>query len=121
LTVPFLYPTHEAPYDFHRWTYLGLTDLMQRHGLDLVDLSAQGGPGTLAASWFFRFLRTGVDSVGRMVGLRRPLSLIAPVRWFVLGPQWALVRVRGKKGYRLSRWSRAASNGYLVLARKPAG
>ena len=121
LTVPFLYPTHEAPYDFHRWTYLGLTEMMRRHGLELVDLSSQGGPVTLIASWLFRFLRSGVDGAGRAVGVRRPLSLIAPFRWFVLGPQWAIVRWRGRKGFRLNRWSRFASNGYLVLARKPAG
>jgi SAM-dependent methyltransferase len=50
ITVPFLYPTHEAPYDFYRFTHIGLSKPMTRNGLEIVDAAAQGGPGVMLAS-----------------------------------------------------------------------
>ena len=35
LSVPFLYPIHNAPYDFHRFTRYALLRLMHNHGLEL--------------------------------------------------------------------------------------
>lgn len=43
LNVPFLYPLHEAPHDFHRYTEFRLRELVAQAGLDLVELSALGG------------------------------------------------------------------------------
>ncbi|SEH07141.1 class I SAM-dependent methyltransferase [Candidatus Venteria ishoeyi] len=44
LQVPFLYPLHDEPLDFHRWTQYGLQHLAQRHGLQLKAQSAWGHP-----------------------------------------------------------------------------
>jgi len=35
LSVPFLYPIHDAPYDFHRFTRYALLRSMQRNGFDV--------------------------------------------------------------------------------------
>ncbi|HLY33902.1 MAG TPA: methyltransferase domain-containing protein, partial [Jatrophihabitantaceae bacterium] len=42
VTVPFLYPEHEAPYDFWRTTHHGLRSVLERHGLVVEDIAAQG-------------------------------------------------------------------------------
>ncbi len=36
LQVPFVYPLHDAPFDFHRWTRYGLTRLLAFHGFELL-------------------------------------------------------------------------------------
>ena len=119
ITVPFLYPTHEAPYDFQRLTYIGLRGLVTRHGFEVLDAAAQGGPLTLAASWVFRALRAGVDTAGRRLGGSEPLSLRPPFRWLVVTPQQLVLRVRRNASWKLSGAARLASTGYMVLVRKP--
>jgi SAM-dependent methyltransferase len=37
LTVPFIWPEHEAPWDCQRYTSFGLKDLLQRAGLNVVE------------------------------------------------------------------------------------
>ncbi len=36
LTFPFVWPEHEAPHDFARYTSYGATDLLRRHGFEVV-------------------------------------------------------------------------------------
>ena len=42
LSVPFLYPTHDAPYDYQRWTLHGLRKLLSARGLSLEEVRCQG-------------------------------------------------------------------------------
>lgn len=119
VTVPFLYPTHEAPYDFQRLTYIGLRGLVTRHGFEVLDSAAQGGPLTLTASWLFRALRAGIDAGGQRLGVSAPLSLRPPFRWLVVTPQQLVLRFRPNASWRLSGASKLASTGYMVLVRKP--
>lgn len=42
LQVPFLYPLHDVPLDFQRWTHFGLRKMMSEHGLAIVEEYAQG-------------------------------------------------------------------------------
>jgi hypothetical protein len=119
VTVPFLYPTHEAPYDFHRLTHIGLRSIVERHGLEVQDMGAQGGPLTVATSWTFRALRAAIDTVGRRLGSSSPLSLRVPFRWLTITPQQLSLALRSGVHSRLTRASRLASTGYMVLARKP--
>ena len=49
LKVPFLYPVHDAPVDFHRWTGFGLLQLAQRHGFHVVSERHIGEPVETAA------------------------------------------------------------------------
>jgi len=44
IEVPFLYPLHDEPLDFHRWTRHGLSQLCQRHGFEIVSLTPLGQP-----------------------------------------------------------------------------
>ena len=44
IQIPFLYPIHDAPYDYRRPTRFGLTKLLQEYGFDIVELSQRGNP-----------------------------------------------------------------------------
>jgi SAM-dependent methyltransferase len=47
--VPFLYPLHDQPLDFHRWTRHGLRRAAARHGFAVSDEQAIGHPLETAA------------------------------------------------------------------------
>ena len=49
LDVPFLYPLHDAPLDFHRWTRYGLAQAAARHGFAIASERAVGHPLETAA------------------------------------------------------------------------
>ncbi len=49
IQVPFLYPVHDAPLDFHRWTRYGLLRSAQNHGFNVVEDRAVGHPLETAA------------------------------------------------------------------------
>jgi SAM-dependent methyltransferase len=49
LKVPFLYPIHDAPLDFTRWTNHGLRELAWSHGFRIENESALGHPLETAA------------------------------------------------------------------------
>lgn len=49
LQVPFMYPIHDAPLDFHRWTRFGLERLARRAGLTVRDSVTIGHPLETAA------------------------------------------------------------------------
>ena len=49
IQVPFLYPVHDAPLDFHRWTRFGLTRAAERHGFRVARETAIGHPLETAA------------------------------------------------------------------------
>ncbi len=49
IQVPFLYPVHDAPLDFHRWTRFGLIRAAKKHGYRVSDETAIGHPLETAA------------------------------------------------------------------------
>lgn len=49
LDVPFMYPVHDAPLDFHRWTRHGLEQAALRHGFTIERQRAIGHPLETAA------------------------------------------------------------------------
>jgi SAM-dependent methyltransferase len=49
IQVPFLYPVHDAPLDFHRWTRFGLLQAAQQYGFRVSRETAIGHPLETAA------------------------------------------------------------------------
>jgi SAM-dependent methyltransferase len=49
IQVPFLYPVHDAPLDFHRWTRFGLQRAAEEHGFSIAEEMAVGHPLETAA------------------------------------------------------------------------
>jgi SAM-dependent methyltransferase len=116
VSVPFLYPTHEAPYDFWRTTHHGLKSLLERHGLIVEEVCAQGGPLLIAAHYL---VQTVVQ------GLRLLSARLGKVAWIVDNPAIAAAIAfpqeiaRGFVSYRLSPVAQVASMGYMAAAYKP--
>lgn len=76
LTVPFLWPLHEAPYDYYRYTPFALQRHLERAGFGEIDLHSLGG-------WD--------ASLAQMLGLwvrQRPMQ-----RWLRRGLSWLLFPV----------------------------
>lgn len=49
IQVPFMYPIHDAPLDFHRWSASGLSEAAQKHGFTVRSSRALGHPLETAA------------------------------------------------------------------------
>lgn len=49
LQVPFLYPIHDAPCDYRRWSKFGLEQMASRHGFHIIKESFSGNPLESAA------------------------------------------------------------------------
>lgn len=49
IQVPFLYPVHDAPLDFHRWTRFGLRRAAEKNGFRIASERAIGHPLETAA------------------------------------------------------------------------
>jgi SAM-dependent methyltransferase len=117
ITVPFLYPTHEAPYDFWRTTHWGLRSVLTRHGLEVDTLAAQGGPVLLVTHYLIGGFTQLVMVISKRLGRFGSLIDNRLVRAVLAGPQDV---VRSRLSYRLTRLSQAASLGYMAVAHKPA-
>jgi SAM-dependent methyltransferase len=123
VTVPFCYPTHEAPYDFGRLTWYGLTAVLRNAGFEVVRVDAEGGPLLLGTHMCVLAVTQGLNALGRLLGLRRPLSTLPGLRHLLAAPQQALIalrfRLRGpRRGIRFG--AGRLSLGYLAVARKPS-
>lgn len=117
VTVPFLYPVHEAPYDFRRLTHFGLRSLFERHGFEVVGLEARGGPLLLLLHSAVMALCMVLDALGNRT-VRRPLTDLPPVRSAIAAPQEALIRAhRTNRAVRHGAFR--ASLGYMVVVRRP--
>ena len=74
IQVPFLYPVHDAPLDFHRWTRFGLLQAAKKHGFRVASESAVGHPLETSA------LNTNIalsKSVVNWIQQKHPLLLLA--------------------------------------------
>lgn len=76
LQVPFLYPTHDAPLDFHRWTLYGLQELARKTGFTVVEKMPMGTPFECAALMCNLALsKTALEWIKR----KNPLAILAPI------------------------------------------
>lgn len=56
VSVPFLYPAHEVPHDFYRYSFYGLMYQMKKNGLDIIKVIPWGGIGMMVLVYFNLFL-----------------------------------------------------------------
>ncbi len=122
VTVPFLYPTHEAPYDFGRFTSFGLESVLCRAGFEVERMDAEGGPLLLGSHLMVLALSQALDALGRLLHLPRPVTGSALVRPLFTMPQHIAIasrfRWRGtRRGF--SRGAGRVTLGYFAVAHKP--
>jgi len=88
LQVPFMYPLHDAPFDFHRWTHFGLRKLLTDNGLVVVQEEFYGQPlETSAVIANIALARTVV----RLLAARNAFALILGLAAALLIPLRNLV------------------------------
>ena len=96
IQVPFMYPIHDAPFDFHRWTKFGLSRAAERAGFDVSQQTAIGHPMETAALGMNIALS---KTVLNWIAGRNPLALLG----IALPPLVIIINVLGWTVARLSR------------------
>lgn len=74
--VPFLYPLHDEPYDYQRWTRHGLQHLLKRHGLQTQEVTESTTPMETGAALLCIALAKGLLAAMKQ---RSPMILSAPL------------------------------------------
>ncbi len=110
VTTPFMYPTHDAPFDFHRWTIHGLMALAADTGFSVRKSIAYGSPAESGALLFCLGLSfQTLDSLKR----RHPLAPILLMASIILIP------LGNMTGWLMARLSSVADNpmpiGFMLL------
>ena len=111
-TVPYLYPTHEAPHDYRRFTHYGLVAIAERHGLRVVDLASKGG----ILSWIAQYAVVALVEVANRL-LPKPIFEYRRLRWLLAAPQEAVIR-RRRLARQVSGLSTRISLGYMVVCQR---
>lgn len=94
LQVPFLYPVHDAPNDFRRWTREGLQQLLTHNGLKIVEETAYGRPAeTAAALGAIALAKSGLNTLTQRRASVLLIPLIAVLIPFVNVAGWLLGKV----------------------------
>ncbi|MCB1895501.1 MAG: class I SAM-dependent methyltransferase [Zoogloeaceae bacterium] len=109
--VPFLYPLHDLPHDYQRWTAAGIERLLERNGLAPCEISATMHPLEVSAGLMAIAL---ADSVIHAARAASPSLLLAPLLLLAVLPLnlagWLLGKLLPRSG--LMPFS------YRVVARK---
>ena len=112
ISTPFLYPSHDEPGDFQRWTRHGLERLVQSSGFVVQQLSSMGSPvecGVLLLS-----LSLAWQTLHAAAAARLPLMLLSVVAIPMLNLLGAsvslLCRICGDTPF---------ATGYLLVAEEP--
>ena len=108
LQVPFMYPLHDEPLDFHRWTLHGLRAAAERHGYSIESEEAVGHPLETAA------LNTNIAFSKTVINWARhgnPLALFG----LLLPPAVFVNNVLARLFTALSRKDDLMPHGYRVV------
>jgi|UniRef100_A0A7V6DR55 SAM-dependent methyltransferase len=80
ISVPFFYNLHMEPYDYFRFSPYGIRELLERNGLAVRVLRAQGGIGTLLVQMFHNWLFSGMARWARHHMIKKAVvALISPL------------------------------------------
>lgn len=103
--VPFLYPLHEAPHDYYRYTEFALRRLAEGAGFDVVSLEPIGGAPEVVTNIFSKVVRR-VPRVGTSIA--------------IAAQQAASLFLRTGIGHKISRsTARTFPLSYFLVVQKP--
>jgi SAM-dependent methyltransferase len=112
IDVPFLYPLHDRPHDFQRWTEHGLREALDHAGLDAVEIESIGHPTETAALLANLALASGLAAA---LQRRSALALLLAASMLLV----PVINVLGAFGCILIRGD-AMPHGYFAIARRKA-
>ena len=98
--VPFLYPLHDEPYDYHRWTKYGLQYLAKQHGLEIIEIrESTSSLETAAAIFVIALSKASLDSImqRKIILVITPLILLMIPIINIVG--WLLGRLMPESGF----------------------
>ena len=111
LQVPFLYPIHDAPYDFHRWTEYALSQLLENNGFKIDSRFSQGStPNTFSLLTNIGLSKITLD----LIGVSKIFVIFVPIVLILI----FLINIFG---FILGLFCRDTSfmpYGYLLICRK---
>jgi SAM-dependent methyltransferase len=120
LSVPFIYPLHDWPHDYWRFTRFGLEALCRQAGLRPVYIHTKGGVGATVMSLTIQLAVRATDGITKLFGFSRPIRQLPAVRWLLVMPQRLFLLLAG--GLRLpealQRTSEWMTPGFFVVATK---
>jgi len=115
LSVPFIYPVHEAPHDHWRFTVYGLEDISHTVGLVPLYVHPKGGPFVALISLGINIAVRSVNALSKLLGLARPGYEYRVVRWFLSLPQWVyLWAIRSMRMNRHTPWLKKAQSQIIL-------
>jgi len=84
LSTPFIYPIHEAPHDYWRFTAHGLEALCQWARLSPIYIRSKGGPTATLVSLVISLAVRCANALSKLLGLPQPLRERRAIRWLLL-------------------------------------
>ena len=79
VTVPFIWPVHEAPYDFYRYTKWGIESVLRRGGFGVNQVDISGGTLTVLLQLFVEYLHGLAHQRSKFMSNFITLPLIIPL------------------------------------------
>lgn len=111
LQVPFLYPLHDVPQDYQRWTHWGLERMLQVHGFSIIEQRRFGEPlETAAALQCIALVHAGLLAFERSRRYIVLLPFIALTLPIINLASWVLTRLLPKHDF--------MPLGYKIIAEK---
>lgn len=109
MQTPWQWMTHEAPYDFFRYSEYGLKHIMEKAGFTDVKIEAQSGFFTM---WFLKFNYF----TSRLARGPKVFQLLVEI---ILGPIWCLLQLLAPLLDKVdNNWS-LDTLGYITTGKKP--
>lgn len=111
ISIPFLYPVHESPYDFYRYTIYGIRHQLGQNGFEIKREMTWGGAGTLICVYLHLFL-------GKVVKAKwiRHLSCLSQKAAYFFIKKCCYKRMLSGKG----KMNKVITLGNFVIAQKNA-
>lgn len=74
ITVPLIWPEHEVPYDFRRWTSFGISNLLEKNGFQIIQQKKVGSTPSVLAALFLNSLGKRINPISKI--MIRLISLV---------------------------------------------
>lgn len=116
LSVPFIYPIHESPNDYWRFTTHGLALASRSVGIRPLYIRSKGGPLVAFLALWVNVTLRAINGFGKILGLKRPLYESIPFRWLIALPQKVYLWIVRKM--RTAKWSAAIKEMFSVMFRR---
>ena len=109
LSVPFLYQTHEQPYDFFRYTPFGLHYMFTQAGFNIITCEARGEIVAVILYFLKKFTERMITKIaGAKISKKMPYLI----------PDWIYLMLMSKKLLHLDAMRTNYTLGYTVTAGK---